>query len=356
MRTWRSPRGSRKAIPSPRWRSQRELNSPDVFLNAIVEGERVGPGVLRQVLEANAGKFPLGLSLAPLVLRYPDLDWNHLVTETSNQDGGITSDIAEEAKRLTPEARQRLLENLDRIPRSVQKSVEYAVLSTWAGAQPRDATEWAWKQAKLDDPNTQESGRIYTCLIPWLRKNRTEAITWWLSQPPSKLRDGLSGSLIQWSVDTPDFNRVLGALSESAKTSEPIVNAMAGAKAKSSPADAARLLDTLPPERVVSSAVVNLIQAWTDKDPAAAADWLQKLPAGPGRDAGLEAYTLHITAKDPQAAGQWAMEIQDPMKRYAAASYIYQCLKLHDPPGAREWLREFPDIDQRLKEKLLWPR
>jgi hypothetical protein len=58
-----------------------------------------------------------------------------------------------------------------------------------------------------------------------------------------------------------------------------------------------------------------VVREWARKDPAAAAEWLNKYPAGADMDKPVEALVRTVATKDPKNALTWAESITDEKRR-----------------------------------------
>lgn len=298
----------------------RTLGSSAVFSAALTEAERIGPGILRQVLAANDRKFPLGYSLTELVLRHPNEDWNAFIDGAPDLHDGLTDRARREAGKFTADERQRTLARLDEFPTAVRESLAGALVDAWAMEEPQKATEWALAHAGSapeNDPLTWAFNR-------WMSADENGVLAWWSHLPASAQRDRLG-------VD------------------------IAAKFAKDDPAAAAAWLDSLPVELDTGKASAPIIGKWIASDAVAAARWAETQPAGGRRDAALKAYTLAATELDPAAAGEWAAAIVDPATRAQAAEFVFREMNRRDPPAARAFLLALPGADPAWKERLLRP-
>ena len=329
----------------------RTLESEQVFQSAIAAAERIGPGVLRQVLTANERKFPIGFRAAELVLRYPDEDWSAFVGDAPEKSPGLTFETMREAQRHTPEERQRVLARLDEFPPAVRTKVATALVQAWTREDPRQATEWAFAHAA---PGAAEDQALAWAFNAWSHADRTGAVEWWSRLPASALRDQLGGNLASALAFEEKFDEAIQFFQPKpgAESAELTAN-IARSGADHDPARVAQWLDSLPPGSDTTKAVGPLLEKWVPKDAAAAAKWVEAQPAGPRREAALQAYTRAAAASDPAAAAEWAAAIADPQMRARAAEYVFATMARSDPDAARAWLRALPGVDESWRERLI---
>jgi hypothetical protein len=345
--------GIAKADPLSGVALARELNNAQVFASALKEAEWIGPGVLRQVLLANAGKFPIGFGLTELILRHPNEDWTGLFEEDTTEQKGVPIGAFAEAGRLTPADRQRLIDRLETLPASARESVAGALMRNWTKDDPRAAIDWALARAKPADANAPETTRVNWGYLSWIRANEAEARAWWAKLPPSAMRNELGNLSADLAARNGDVAQALSTFRPQAGLVTQ--NAMiAIAKAESEPARAAQWLTSLPAEIDTRKPVQTLIEKWSAADPAAAAAWVESLAPGTRRDAALSAYARATAQRDAAAAGEWAGTIADPTTRAIAAEFVYTAMHEQNPPAARAWLRQFPGIDETVRDR--WMR
>jgi hypothetical protein len=330
------------------------LNSSVVFDAALAEAERIGPGMLRQVLVANDRKFPIGLSLTELVLRHPDEDWNAFTDEALKLPGGLTDQTQREARRLTPEARVQTLARLDEFPAAVRGSLACALVDAWALEEPRQATEWALAHAGTAATGTPVSDPLAWALTRWISTDESGILAWWSQLPASAQRDQFGATIAAKLATDGKIDRALELFHpEQGNKWTGVAVAIASAQAKNDPAAAAAWLDSLPADLNTGNAVAPLIQRWVGRDAQAAARWVETQPAGERRDAALKAYSVAATELDPAAAGEWAAAIADPTARAQAAEAVFREMNRRDPPAARAFLRSLPETDKAWTERLL---
>jgi hypothetical protein len=333
----------------------RTLNNSEVFSAAIDEAERIGPGVLRQVLLANDGKFPLGYLLPELVLRHPNEDWRALTDEALSSQDTLSVGVQREARKLPVDEGRRILARIDELPLAARESIALALADRWALEEPRQATEWALAHAG-DTAEGAPAGHAFTWAFRrWMETDEKGAVAWWSSLPASPQRDRAGFKIAATLAYGGRSEEALAFFDpqQPGAASEEIAVAIASAQAYSDPAAAAAWLDALPAGLETSKAIAPIIEEWIGRDAEAAARWVEAQPAGPRREAALQAYTHAATELDPAAAGVWAATIGDPASRAKAAEFIFSTMHRRDPAAARAFVRGLPGADPAWAERLI---
>ena len=371
--------GLAKNDPVAAAESLRGHRSSGVFHRVVAEAERRGPGVLRQVLAAADGKAELGSSLTEFVLRHPNEDWSAFAGEGSDPLSGLVERAQRDAQQalqarlgvssshdgfserdrraarsVPPDERQRILARLDEFPAAARESMAGALVDAWALEEPRQATEWAFAHAGDAAKDAPEASPLAWAFDRWMSADENGVLAWWSHLPASAQRDRLGVSIASSLAGKGKLDRALEFFHpRQGAESAGVAVAIASARAKDDPAAAAAWLDSLPAELDASKAIAPVIVKWIEHDAAAAARWVETQPAGARRDAALNGYTLAATELDPAAAGEWAATITDPATRAKAAEFVFREMNRRDPPAARKFLRALPGADPAWSERLI---
>lgn len=83
-----------------------------------------------------------------------------------------------------------------------------------------------------------------------------------------------------------------------------------------------------------SAAEHSLVAVWVDSDPLQAAEWIDKMPVGQGRDNSAMRLITAIKRRYPQEAFDWAGSLQDPERRREVEEDVYQDWRQQDPDAA----------------------
>ena len=363
--------GLAKNDPVAAAEARRGSSSSGGFYEIVAEAERRGPGVLRQVLAVTDGKSELGSQLTELVLRHPNEDWSAFAGEDANRlsdmveramqkswlrsgvsspQGGLSERDLRAARRVPEEERQRILARLDEFPATVRESMATALVDAWAQEKPRQATEWALAHAEKS-PGTNVIGWAFN---QWMSAEENGAIAWWSGLPASAQRDQLGVSIASSLANAGKLDRALEFVHpQQGAESAGVAVAIASARAKDDPAAAAAWLDSLPAELDTAKAIAPIIGNWIERDAAAAARWAEAQPTGARRDAAMDGYTRAVTELDPAAAGAWAAAIADPAARMKAAEFVFSEMNRRDPPAARAFLRALRGADPAWRERVI---
>jgi hypothetical protein len=329
----------------------RMLESTLVFDSALEAAERIGVGVLREVLVANQRKFPIGFNLTELVLRYPEEDWSAFVNDAPEKSPGLSGGAMREAQRYTPEQRQQVLARLDEFPSGVRTQVSTALIHAWARDDAPQATAWAYARATA---GPGEDAALSWAFNAWRGTDHASAVDWWSRLPASPLRDRLGSGIASALAVEKKFGEAIQYFQPKAggESAELTAN-IARAGADHDPVRVAHWLDAMPPDIDTTKAMGPVLEAWVRRDADAAAQWVEAQPPGQRRDAALQAYTRAAAGLDPAAAAEWVAAIADPQMRAAAAEHAFAQLDRSDPTAARAWLRTLPGVDAAWRERLI---
>ncbi len=215
----------------------------------------------------------------------------------------------------------------------------------WAQKDPRSAFQWM--EANLSGPLKEES--LVALAQGWSRRSPQQAASWFAetgstSQP---LLTAIAGtwaqqdpaSALQWASQLRDTgNRSVGltsALGEMARQ-DPAAAALAaepylGETSSNDPATAAiRDLPTV------------LADIWGTTDPAAAAQWISKLPTGASQIEAAGTLATVWASSDIEAAVAWSSTISDPSLKGAVVSHLGTTWGAIEPDQAIAWLDTLP--------------
>ena len=81
---------------------------------------------------------------------------------------------------------------------------------------------------------------------------------------------------------------------------------------------------------------------WGTTNPAAAADWIQSLPSGPGKDEAAATLATVWAASDIEAATAWSGSLADASVRRQAITHIGTLWGAMEPDKALAWLGSQP--------------
>lgn len=229
--------------------------------------------------------------------------------------------------------------------------VTHGFASSWLsnGGAPDEILRWA---GRLPQGEAQE--RAYAGLFSaWSKKDPQSAV-----QAISRLsgpakREAMESLADSWSRLSPD-DTLRWATSSAASTPNERNSLIATTirnMADGSPEKAAAAVASLP-QAHRAEAMKSLINQWSAKDMPAAAQWLDKQPAGEAKDASLRTLADKIANDDPQSALSWVANISDTRKKLSAMEQVARQWMRNDPTAARAWIAASP-LPPEAREKLM---
>lgn len=92
---------------------------------------------------------------------------------------------------------------------------------------------------------------------------------------------------------------------------------------------------------------------WVESDPAAAARWLDRLPAGAVRDTMVRALSYRALEDDPEGAIAWAATMSKAEERASQISSLAEHWMDNDPTAAAKWITASRLLTPEVKAQLL---
>lgn len=140
----------------------------------------------------------------------------------------------------------------------------------------------------------------------------------------------------------------LPLLPESARASA--VQTVAQAWAQRSPEDAVNWIQSMGADQTRSDAAAAIASAWAARDPQQAQQWVSAMAQGPERDESNRALALALSESNPRDAWDAAISIGDSTQRDQAAAHVAKMVALRDPATARQWIDSGPfTADQKTQ-------
>jgi hypothetical protein len=333
----------------------RQWNDDAVLRAALSAAERAGGGRIVEVMAAYGGKFDF--DFAPeLVLRFPDAPWNALPAEIFKEPEGLRLSSLEAVRWTEPQDRRRILETSASFPPALRSAVRAAVVARWSYDSPREAAEWIHQESTAG----REVGKAVTdaAFGSWVRQDPAGVRAWVEGQPSSPLRGHVISLLPKPDIGetSPSSGPSSGAEGFTPRAGPEGTKELEGYVLKQSqkrPAETAAWLMSQSASIDTDTAWDPIMRRWFALDSAAAADWLQALPAGQRRDRAIAAFVTEATHRDPAASAEWVTAIDDPNVRRKAAANVYYTMSNRDAVTARKWVQGLPGVDPRWKSWLL---
>jgi len=246
----------------------------------------------------------------------------------------VLSGLLHGAVRKDPEwAAETAIHWGDRDPHYVS-----AVLKEWAA---RDAVGLAryLEQGKLLDPRL-EAEMVDLAAVEWARNDPKAALAWVQNRG-----GGVSGIFFTWATaeDTEpgEIYKIIGSLPDKLRVAA--VNGLLAGWAQYDPAAAARFIDAIPAGGTTPTSVSPLLRAWASLDLEASIAWVRKMPAAI-RDEALCSASLDIAfSNDVAKAMTVAAEISDPAMRRNALADVLEFGAIYQPQAAAAVLGTIPD-------------
>ncbi|MEO8351813.1 MAG: hypothetical protein ABI680_08775 [Chthoniobacteraceae bacterium] len=239
------------------------------------------------------------------------------------------------------------LEWLKQMPEDTAKSDLLAALSSSvSGNDPQHAVEIA---AMMSEGKAQDT-TLRRLIGQWAGSDFPSALAWAQQQPDDGVRQILLPALVSNLAerDTPAALELALSLEGDAGTGsvEMVLDAWSGRD----PAAAAEWVATQPEN---ADYLARIAFRWAGKDQAAALDWASTLPPGSEKDAALASGVRMVAQTDqPRAAVEWIALIDSPEKRAATYQEMAFWWLRSDPKKAREWIDDSP-LSRKARAELL---
>ena len=129
---------------------------------------------------------------------------------------------------------------------------------------------------------------------------------------------------------------------------------IARAWADKDPKAAADFLQNFPvsEEWVKLQAIKHVLERWASWDPGPASQWIGRMPPGNKRDQVASEFAARSAELDPQSASLAALSIGNVEQRSAALEKLGQTWIQNDPRGARAWVMQAP-LSPQQRENIL---
>lgn len=230
-------------------------------------------------------------------------------------------------------------------PGAQQAEALRIALGAWANQSPRDA--YAWAESHLSGPVKEEA--IHSIVQRWAT-NAPEAAADWFVQTRSTSQPLLNTLAGAWGANNPKAAASWVETLADAGNRQTGRVAIAREWAAQNPSAAAGyftpfLSEPAPPGSTSSPGLdlaTVLADIWGTTNPAGAAEWIAKLPAGPAREQAAGTLATVWAASDMEGAVAWSNTIADASIRAAAVDHIATTWGAIEPDKAIAWLDTQP--------------
>jgi len=232
-------------------------------------------------------------------------------------------------------------------PSPMQEQAVLEFVRGWASSDGSSAVDIIGWASSLPG----ESGRSSAIHAAFeeLAKRDTASTSKLLAKTPNDLQtDAIRGLAAGWSASDPERAATwAGTLPQTEK--EAALSHIMGEWARRAPERAAVFAQTHDRSGELVSSVAN---EWLPYAPEQAAAWVDKLPTGEVRDAGLARVAEIIGREDPGAAALWAQRISSASQRDEQLRRICDQWLSADPVAAKAWIAT-SQLSAEAKQSLL---
>jgi RNA polymerase sigma factor (sigma-70 family) len=215
--------------------------------------------------------------------------------------------------------------------------VASAVLKEWA---ERDAAALArfLDRRNLRDPRL-EAEMVDLAATEWAQTDPRGALAW--AQNRGR---GMSGIFCEWAraddAEPGNLYTIIGRLPDALRVAA--LNGLVAGWAQYDPAAAARFIDAIPAGGTTPTSVSTLVRVWASLDLEASIAWVRKMPPAI-RDDALRSASLDIAfSMDVAKAMTVAAEISEPTMRDNAQADVLEFGAIHQPQAAAAVLASIP--------------
>lgn len=171
----------------------------------------------------------------------------------------------------------------------------------------------------------------------WAKKSPSEALAWANSLNGAERQTALRQALGSWSDTAPAAAARFLEDLPAAVLDGPLLKSVAEPWVAKAPDAAATWLAARPDSTAKNEAMGSVLWNWTKQNPNDASTWLTNQPSGPARDAAINGLALATFDSDPASALTWAASISDETNRAASVTLGITEWLKRDAPAARSW-------------------
>ncbi len=226
----------------------------------------------------------------------------------------------------------------------------YSAVHTLSQQGVQSALGWA---AEFSNPQKRVN-YLTNLASQWINTDPSATMAWFQSVADTETRNAVAPSIASaLSRFDPDgaisFLNQLPPDSEAAKNAYPNV---VSTLAQYDIPQAANLVKKAPAGEAQNDSMERLIQRWTRSDPHSASVYLDQLPTGQARDAGIYSFTRILRDDDPEAAAIWAGTISDENSRVNAMRNVLYKWRQIDKSAATQFVMG-QNLDDQQRQRLL---
>ncbi len=235
-----------------------------------------------------------------------------------------------------------------------------SVVGTWAREDPEAA--WSWYQKRqadaplvaerldlLDNDQARHSA-IGGIAMASMEPEARDAILARTATLESEIQQELRQAVMnQWAQNDPSAAMAwLRDLPPSER--EPLLDNLAYTLVAVDPEKGAAMLLEGAEEKSLSNRYRMIVDVWSNRDPIAAGEWLNRQPKGPALDAARGSFARRVLRGDPEAAMAWAKSIESENQRRQSIEGVYEQWHRRDAAAADEALSQSGLSAEKIEE------
>lgn len=208
-----------------------------------------------------------------------------------------------------------------------------SLLAIFGATAAKDLDSALEKVSLLDDDNSRNMALMGIAFAAMDADKRNEILARSESLDPDTKQSLLQNVLSQWAQTEPDA--VMAWLrSQPAEERAALTNRTSYALIGNNPEKAAAFLMEDATEQNSGQRYSAIVNAWANRDPIAAGEWLNRQPKSPAQDQARMNFANQVVRLDPEAAMEWAKSISDEGTRRDSVRNVYQQWRRRDADAA----------------------
>jgi hypothetical protein len=367
--------------PEPAFAYARALKDPN-YLMAIVEVTKSWAGVDLAAARGTIDKMPDSMiqkaAVAGIIEALSETDPRQafdLAQKTTTYSNIIRTFFANWAEKNPEEAAAYAL----KLPPGFQRDAAIGESAhVWAKSDLQSALRWAESLSEKDAVGRMGSGSpLLTIFMTWVDDDSETAFRWLQEMPegsqkssvltaiardfryqnhdlafaerliaqlpPGKLQDNARVEFVRSWSNSDLESAIAWAQKQSSEVQEVTFPALAGSLADRDPAAALKLVANLNEEKK-DKAIKDVLDRWSNKDPAAAAAWVQQQPL---KAVYLERVALRWVPKDLSGATQWVNSLSESLAKDQMLVRVVVNIQDQNPKVAVAWIEGISDEAKR---------